>query len=111
MDPVKVSGVTDWPVPWNLHHVNQFLSFYNFYCQFVEDYAIIVQPLKRLKRKDVPWRWGKEEQETFIAVKAAFACAPVLAMPNMDAVFKVETDASNFAVGAVLLQHAEDGDW
>ena len=42
MDPVKVSGVVDWPVPRNVRHVNQFLGFCNFYRRFVEDYATIV---------------------------------------------------------------------
>ena len=54
MDPVKVSGVTDWLMLRNLRHVNQFLGFYNFYRRFVKDYVTMVRPLERLKGKDVP---------------------------------------------------------
>lgn len=111
MDPVKVSGVTDWPVPRNVRHVNQFLGFCNFYRRFVEDYAGITRPLENLKRKDVAWRWGVEEQAAFERLKAAFVEAPVLVMPDMDAPFRVEADASDFAMGAILSQKDASGDW
>ncbi len=111
MDPVKVSGVTEWPVPRNVRHVNQFLGFCNFYRRFVEDYAGLTCPLERLKRKDVAWRWAVEEQQAFEWLKWAFVEAPVLMMPHMEAPFRVETDASDFAVGAILSQQDADGDW
>jgi hypothetical protein len=41
MDPVKVSGVTEWLAPRNFRNVNQFLGFCNFYRRFVADYASI----------------------------------------------------------------------
>ena len=31
MDPVKVAGVTDWPIPLNQKEVQSFLGFANFY--------------------------------------------------------------------------------
>lgn len=111
MDPVKVSGVTDWPTPQNVRNINQFLGFCNFYRRFVENYAKISAPLERLKRKDVLWRWGAEEQRAFDALKHAFVEAPVLVMPDMEAPFRVETDASDFAMGAILSQEGPDGDW
>ena len=35
MDPVKVAGVHDWPVPHNVTEVRSFLGFINFYHCFV----------------------------------------------------------------------------
>lgn len=52
-----------------------------------------------------------DEQAAFEGLKAAFTAAPVLVMPNMEVAFQVETDASDFALGAVLSQQAGDGDW
>jgi transposase InsO family protein len=111
MDPVKVSGVTDWPTPQNVKQVQRFLGFCNFYRRFVADYADITRPLERLKGKDVAWRWGVEEQAAFDGLKEAFVQAPVLMMPDMNAPFRVETDASDFAMGAILSQADEHGDW
>lgn len=111
MDLVKVSGVTEWPTPRNLRHVNQVLGFCNFYRRFVADYADITCPLEHLKRKDCLWQWGEEKQAAFEVLKQAFVEAPVLMMPDMEALFWVETDASNFAIGVILSQKVHDGDW
>ncbi|GAW05938.1 Retrotransposable element Tf2 155 kDa protein type 1 [Lentinula edodes] len=110
MDPVKVAGITSWPRPTCRRHVNQFLGFCNFYRRFIDNYAHISRPLERLKAKDQLFVWGDREEEAFITLKQAFTTAPVLMMPDTSAPFVVETDAPNFAMGAVLLQQALDGE-
>jgi hypothetical protein len=67
--------------------------------------------LENLKRKDVLWRWGEGEQQAFDDLKAVFVNAPILIMPDMNAPFRVETDASDFAMGAILSQQDSAGDW
>ena len=44
-------------------------------------------------------------------MKAAFTKAPVLQYPNQDREFRLETDASEFAVGSVLSVKGDDGDF
>lgn len=51
------------------------------------------------------------EQQAFEDLKAAFVNAPILVMPDMNAPFRVETDASDFAMGAILLQQDVAGEW
>ena len=55
-----------------------------------------------LMRKDVKWRWKREEQTAFDELKKAFTTRPVLAAPDLDKEFRVEADASNYATGGVL---------
>ena len=38
MDPVKVAGVTKWPVPTSRREVQSFLGFANFYCCFIKSF-------------------------------------------------------------------------
>jgi len=57
-----------------------------------------------LTKKDCTWNWGVEQQNAFEALKKAFTMAPVLRIPNDEDSFKLSTDASDFATGAVLSQ-------
>ena len=62
------------------------------------------KPLSDLTKKDCTWNWGVEQQNAFEALKKAFTMALILRIPNDEDPFKLSTDASDFATGAVLLQ-------
>jgi len=62
------------------------------------------KPLSNLTKKDCTWNWGVEQQNTFEALKKAFTMAPILRIPNDKDPFKLSTNASDFATGAVLSQ-------
>jgi len=64
-----------------------------------------------LTRKDVKWRWGEEEQAAFNELKKAFIMRPVLAAPDLNKEFRVETNASNYATGGVLSMKFSDDLW
>jgi hypothetical protein len=48
--------------------------------------------------------WTSEHDKTFSTLKTSLVQAPVLALPNFDKPFALETDASDLAIGAVLMQ-------
>src|SRR5262249_39722109 len=68
MDPVKVQGVVEWPVPKNKRDIQAFLGFTNFYRRFIKGYGEIAKPLTRLTGKE-DFKWGKEQQEAFERIK------------------------------------------
>ena len=55
MDPVKVSGVSEWLEPWNKREVQSFVSFINFYQRFIKDFSHHARTLFNLTKKDVGW--------------------------------------------------------
>jgi len=57
-----------------------------------------------LTKKDCTWNWGVEQQNAFETLKKAFTMAPVLRIPNDEDLFKLSTNTSDFATGAVLSQ-------
>jgi hypothetical protein len=75
-----------------------------FYARFIHDFSGRTAPLHCLKRKGVPFRWGEEHQKAFEDLKQALCEAPVLQAPDFPKDFILVTDASNFAVSAVLHQ-------
>src|SRR5260370_31112855 len=108
MDPVKVQGVMDWPQPTKVKDVQSFIGFVNFYQRFIRDFSKIACPLHMLTWKSKDWSWGAAEQQAFDALKSAVT-STTLAFPSKSGPFCLECNASNFAMGAVLLQQQEDG--
>ena len=109
MDPVKVAGVHDWPMPTTVKGVQSFLGFCNYYCSFVQDFLELAIPLNALTRKGVDFVWGPKEQRAFEQLKAHITRELTLVHPRMDEPFELEVDASSSAMGTVLLQRQPDG--
>ena len=63
MDPVKVAGVRDWPVPCNVTEVKSFLAFINFYRRFIDNFSHITKSLNELTRANVKWSWESHGPE------------------------------------------------
>jgi len=57
-----------------------------------------------LTKKDCTWNWGIEQQNAFEVLKKAFTTALILRIPNNKDLFKLSTDASDFATDVVLSQ-------
>ena len=82
MDPVKLSGVADWPAPKRLKDTQAFMGFANFYRRFIKDFSEITRPMNDLTKKNTPWNWGMEQQQAFDILKKKFTEAPVLRMAD-----------------------------
>ena len=111
MDPIKIEGVRAWPVPHNVKELQSFLGFVNFYRRFIENFSKIARPLHDLTRKETKWTWEEVHQKAFDDLKHRTTSSPILIQPDVKKPFKLETDASDFATGAVLSQLGEDEKW
>jgi hypothetical protein len=109
MDKSKVETIQCWATPSSVKDVQRFLGFANFYRRFIKGYSKIATPLITLTCKDKPFSWNPTAQAAFDTLKMAFTSAPILIHPDPAKPFIVETDASNFALGAILSQFGIDG--
>jgi len=71
---------------------------------FCPNFSIIAAPLTKLTRKDVPFEWGPKQKEAQDKPITLITSAPILARPNPDRQFELETDASQVGTGAILYQ-------
>ena len=105
VDPAKVAGLREYPrTLHNLKQVRGFLGCAGYHRMFCKNFSIIAAPLFRLTKKDVPFTWGKEQQDVQEQIITLITNAPVLARPDPSQQFKLETDASLISTGAVLYQ-------
>ena len=109
LEEKKVQAVHEWPEPKNLKELKGFIGFCNFYRRFLKGFSIVARPLHELDGKGKPWIWGDAQRQAFERLKQLIAAEPCLAHASLDAPFRLETDASNFAYGASLSQKQTDG--
>ena len=102
MSDDKVKIIQDWLEPKKVKDIQSFLGFANFYHRFIFNYSDIVIPLTRLTRKDIPWKFDSSCQDAFNSLKKAFTSTLILThwIPNAQLI--VETDASDYALAAIL---------
>ena len=84
--------------------LRSFLGLANYYRRFIKGYSNIVSPLTDLLKKDRVWDWDIECRMAFESLKQAISKESVLQLPNMDLPFEFHTDASDKALGGVLVQ-------
>jgi hypothetical protein len=109
MDPIKVEAVTQWPTPESVHDIQIFLGFANFYRRFIRGYSRTIAAITKLLKKGVKFRWGTAAENAFQDLKRAFSTAPILRHFDPNKPLILETDASDFAMGAVISQRGDDG--
>ncbi len=108
-DQTKVAAMRDWPPPTNISELRSFLRLASYYRRFDRDFATISSPLHQLTNKGRRFGWYEDCAAAFRQLKAALIHAPVLAYPDPNQPFLVDTDASNVGVG-VLSQRGEAGE-
>jgi hypothetical protein len=103
-DPQKVHAISNFPTPKNRTDVKSFLGLAGYYRRFIPHFSKIAKPLNDLQKKDQQWKWEQEQIQSFQQLQSILTEEPVLQYPDFTKPFIVTTDASGFAIGAILSQ-------
>lgn len=110
-DPVKLSGIKDWPVPTSVSELRAYLGIMSYYRRFIQGFSTIARPLNDLLKKTATWCWESPQQDAYQKLKDLLLADAFLLHPDNEKQFILETDASAFVWGAVLSQQDEEGKW
>ena len=104
MQDGKISAIRDWPSCRNVTEVRAFMGLSGYYRRFVKYFSIIASPLYGLMKKGTEFEWTDECQKAFAELKHRLMTGPILALPENEGSFILDTDASDTGMGAVLSQ-------
>ncbi|KAM5158255.1 uncharacterized protein ACMZJ9_009526 [Mantella aurantiaca] len=104
MDPQKVYTILEWPAPTYKKGIQRFVGFANFYRTFIKGFSGITSPITNMIRQTSQFCWSPEAQQAFDKLKVLFMSVPILQHPDLALPYMLEVDASETALGAVLLQ-------
>jgi hypothetical protein len=102
-DPSKVMAIKDFPRQQTVRDVRAFVGLSGYYRVFIRNYAGMSRPLTQLTEKDEEFAWTNLQQRAF-ELKSALTSDSVLAHPRFDQPFILSTDASDYAISAILSQ-------
>ena len=108
----SVEKILSAPVPKTKKDVRSFLGAVGFLRKFIPGCAGILKPLTDLTSKvnGEVVKWENRQQKAFDTVKQWLTTEPVLEIFQLDKHHILQTDASNYQIGAVLMQKGEDGE-
>lgn len=104
-DPDKISAITEYVVPKTVKDVRRLIGLAGWYRRFIQHFATITAPITALLKKNIKkLEWTPEADEAFAKIKVALTSAPILANPDYDKPFIIQSDASDMGMGAILVQ-------
>ena len=114
-NPESVQAIAAWQRPAAggkkaITAVRSFLGMAGWYRKFIPNFAAIAKPLFDLTKKDAEWNWTAECQKAFDSIRDALVSKPVLAVADPNRPYILHTDASDIAMGAILMQENEKGE-
>ena len=86
-----------------MSEIRCFFGLVGYYRRFIQDFSKIAAPLTRLTRKEVPFVWDWQCEESFNELKARLVTSLVLALPSGSGGFIVYSDACGTRLGCVLM--------
>jgi len=109
MQPNKIEATRTWPECSNVTEVRAFLGTCGYYRLFIKDFSVIASPLYELLKKNEPFKWTDEQQQSFRTLKDRLMTEPILALPSDTGQYVLDTDAQDRGLGAGHQRRRSDG--
>ena len=103
-DPKKVQALKELPTPSNVAKLRSFLGMMNYLLQFIKDFSIISEPLRRLTKNEADWVLAFEQEAAFSSLTNLLVENACAAYFDVKKATSLIVDASPTGLGSILLQ-------
>ena len=103
-DPAKISAITEMPRPEDKAGVQRFIGMCQYLSKFCPNLSASILPLRELTKQDAAFIWSNTHESAFNAAKELISRATALRYYDPSLPVTLRVDASEDAIGGVLLQ-------
>ena len=107
VDKAKIETIEKLPPPFSVKGIRSFLGHAEFYRRFIKDFSKIAKPLSNLLVQGAPFEFDDQCLKVFLFLKEKSVSVPIVVASNWNLPFELMSDASDYAIGAVLGQKRE----
>ena len=100
----KIDAIRRLKRPHNLKTARGFCGATSYLSRFLPKLSELLQPIKKLTRKNSIFHWTEECNKRFLEIKELITKAPVLHLPSKDDIFRLYIDTSREATGCTITQ-------
>lgn len=109
-DEAKIKCVREMKPPKTAKELKRFLGVVSYYRKFIRRFSHIASRLYKMSESKHKFKWDEAAEKIFNELKQKLLSAPVLVLPDFRKPFRIECDASDVAIGAVLIQTINNKD-
>ncbi len=102
--PKKIEAILNIAPPTTRKQLRRFLGMVNYYRDMWQRRSHILTPLTQYASDKIKFKWTPEMQAAFDEIKCVIARETMLAFPDFSKEFHIYTDASEYQLGAVIMQ-------
>ena len=106
-DPKKIEAIKDAPTP-AASGVRSFLGMATYCAKFIPKFSDVSGPLRELTKKDNPFQWGEQQEQSFRKIKGLLTGAKVMSYFDPNKATELITDSSQTGLSAILVQKTPD---
>ena len=103
-DPSKVPAIVNMEPPKNKAELETLLGMVNYLSKFAPNLSQVTSPMWQLLTKNAEFIWDQIQNDAFEKVKCVLTQTPVLAYFDPDKPVTIQSDASKFGLGSILMQ-------
>jgi hypothetical protein len=109
IDPERIVAILNLPASTSKKEVQSFMGVINFVYRFVPDFAVMVKRIHNILKKDRPFSWIDDVENSFEGIKKEISSTPVLAKPYIVKKFTIHTNATEEVIFVVLMLNDDQG--